>query len=113
MELLISILIGILFASGTYMLLSRRLLRIVFGTSLLSHGTLLFLMTSGALQRGSAPILGGLFHVYVDPVPQVLLLTAIVINFAVTAFCLVLAYRTCQDTGTDDVDQLSGKEEQN
>lgn len=111
MELLISILVGVLVACGTYMLLSRKLLRIVLGTSLLSHGTLLFLMTSGELQRGSAPILGGFFKIYVDPIPQVLLLTAIVINFAVTAFCLVLAYRTYQATGTDDIDQLLGKED--
>jgi len=110
MELLIALLIGILFSAGTYMILSRRLLRIVFGTSLLSNGTLLFLMTSGKLQRGESPILGKLSATYADPLPQAMILTAIVISFATTAFCLVLAYRTFQEMESDDVDDLLGKE---
>ena len=56
MELLISILIGILFAIGTYMMLSRKLLRIIIGSAFMSHGTLLMLMTVGKLKRGAPPI---------------------------------------------------------
>lgn len=111
MELLIAILIGILFTAGTYMILSRRLLRIVFGTALLGNGSLLFLMTSGKLQRGESPILNKLFSMYADPLPQAMILTAIVISFATTAFCLVLAYRTYQETGSDDVRNLLGEED--
>lgn len=111
METLISVLIGILFAAGTYMTLSRRLLRIVFGTSLLSNGTLLFLMVTGKLQRGESPILAGSAKSYADPLPQAMILTAIVINFAITAFFLVLCFRTCQTHGSDDVDDLTGEEE--
>lgn len=112
METLISILIGILFATGTYMVLCRRLLRVVFGTSLLSNGTLLFLMVSGKLQRGESPILGTGAKIYADPLPQAMILTAIVINFAITAFFLVLCYRTYQNHGSDDVDDLTGREEE-
>ena len=113
MELLIAILIGILFACGIYLLLARRLLPIILGTNLLTYGALLFLITSGKLKRGNPPILtqGITNYNYVDPLPQALILTAIVINFAVTAYCLVLAYRTYQDTGTDDVEKLRGVNE--
>lgn len=111
MELLVAILIAILFATGTYMVLCRRFLRVIFGTGLLTHGTLLFLMTSGKLERGAAPILIDGVETYTDPIPQALILTAIVINFAVTAFALVLAYRLYQDTGADDLLDLTGLEE--
>ena len=72
MELLISILIGILFAIGTYMMLSRKLLRIIIGSAFMSHGTLLMLMTVGKLKRGAPPIVvnGVENPVYVDPIPQ-------------------------------------------
>lgn len=113
MELLISILTGILFAAGIYLILSRRLLPVILGTNLLTYSALLFLITSGKLKRGNPPILteGITNYNYVDPLPQALILTAIVINFAVTAYCLVLAYRTYQDTGTDDLENLRGVNE--
>lgn len=110
MELLISILIGILFAVGVYMMLSRKLLRVIVGSAFLSHGTLLMLMTVGKLKNGAPPILvdGVENATYVDPIPQALILTAIVIGFATTAFGLVLAYRCYQELGTDDTEQMRG-----
>lgn len=110
MELLISILIGILFAVGVYMMLSRKLLRIIVGSAFLSHGTLLMLMTVGKLKNGAPPIQvdGVVDPAYVDPIPQALILTAIVIGFATTAFGLVLAYRCYQELGTDDTEQMRG-----
>ena len=110
MEVLISILIGILFAVGVYMMLSRKLLRIIVGSAFLSHGTLLMLMTVGKLKNGAPPIQvdGVLDPSYVDPIPQALILTAIVIGFATTAFGLVLAYRCYQELGTDDTEQMRG-----
>ncbi len=110
MELLISILIGILFAVGVYMMLSRKLLRIIIGSAFLSHGTLLMLMTVGKLKTGAPPIIvdGVADPTYVDPIPQALILTAIVIGFATTAFGLVLAYRCYQELGTDDTEQMRG-----
>jgi multicomponent Na+:H+ antiporter subunit C len=109
MELIAAILIAILFAVGIYMILERRLLRVVLGTCLMSHGVLLFLITAGNLKRGLSPIIEGETlppEAYVDPVPQALILTAIVIGFATTAFALVLAYKMRARLGTDDLEQL-------
>lgn len=111
MEVLMSIVVGILFSAATYLMLSRSLLRIIIGTGLLSHGTHLLLLTMGGLKKGAAPLLGEHAQSYVDPLPQALILTAIVISFGVTAFFLVLAYRSYQELGTDDMDQLRGNDQ--
>ena len=107
MELWLTLAIGVLFATGTYLVLRRSLLKVVIGFSLISHGTNLLLLTAGKLKRGAVPILvEGDPGPYVDPLPQALILTAIVISFAVTAFMLALVYRTYQSLGTDDLDCL-------
>ncbi|MEN8701468.1 Na(+)/H(+) antiporter subunit C [Bacillus infantis] len=110
MEILMSVLIGILFMTATYLMLSKSLLRIIIGTGLLSHGAHLLLITMGGLKRGDPPLLGEHAKNYVDPIPQALILTAIVISFGVTAFFLVMAYRAYQELGTDNMDRLRGKE---
>jgi multicomponent Na+:H+ antiporter subunit C len=110
MEILMAVLIGILFMSATYLMLSKSLLRIIIGTGLLSHGAHLLILTMGGLKRGAAPLLGEHAKDYVDPVPQALILTAIVIGFGVTSFFLVLAYRAYQELGTDNMDRLRGTE---
>ncbi|MCH1625505.1 Na(+)/H(+) antiporter subunit C [Fredinandcohnia quinoae] len=110
MEVLISIVIGILFAAATYLMLSKSLIRIIIGTGLLSHGAHLLILTMGGLKQGSAPVLVKGTEQYVDPLPQALILTAIVISFGVTAFFLVLAYRAYQELGTDNMDLLKGSD---
>ncbi len=110
MEILMSILIGFLFASAVYLMLSKSLLRIIIGTGLLSHGAHLMLLTMSGLKRGTVPLLGEQASAYTDPIPQALILTAIVISFGVTAFFLVLAYRAYQELGTDQMDQMRGNE---
>lgn len=110
MEILMAVLIGILFMSATYLMLSKSLLRIIIGTGLLSHGAHLLILTMGGLKRGAAPLLGQHAKDYVDPIPQALILTAIVISFGVTSFFLVLAYRAYQELGTDNMDRLRGTE---
>lgn len=105
-----AIVVGILFAIGTYLILSKTLLRIVLGTSIISHGVNLLLLTMGGLKKGGPPLLGLRELSFTDPLPQALLLTAIVINFATTAFILVLSYRTYKVLRTDDVEQLRGYE---
>ncbi|WP_335870349.1 Na(+)/H(+) antiporter subunit C [Bacillus sp. 2205SS5-2] len=110
MEILMSIVIGILFMSATYLILSKSLLRIIIGTGLLSHGAHLLILTMGGLKEGAAPLLGEHAPSYVDPLPQALILTAIVISFGVTSFFLVLAYRAYQEIGTDNMDQMRGNE---
>jgi multicomponent Na+:H+ antiporter subunit C len=107
MELWLTLAIGVLFATGTYLVLRRSLLKVVIGFSLISHGTNLLLLTTGKLKRGDVPILRESYPgPYTDPLPQALILTAIVISFAVTAFMLALVYRTYQALGTDDLDRL-------
>jgi multicomponent Na+:H+ antiporter subunit C len=110
MEILMAIVAGVLFMAATYLMLSKSLLRIIIGTGLLSHGAHLLILTMGGLKKGAAPLLGEEASSYVDPLPQALILTAIVISFGVTSFLLVLAYRAYQELGSDDMDQLRGND---
>ncbi|MDQ0857658.1 Na(+)/H(+) antiporter subunit C [Bacillus sp. V2I10] len=110
MEILMAIVAGLLFMAATYLMLSKSLLRIIIGTGLLSHGAHLLILTMGGLKKGAAPLLGEEASSYVDPLPQALILTAIVISFGVTSFLLVLAYRAYQELGSDDMDQLRGND---
>ncbi len=105
-----SVLIGILFTAATYLILSKSLIRVIVGTGLLSHGAHLLILTMGGLKHGAAPIIVEGTKNYVDPLPQALILTAIVISFGVTSFILVLAYRAYQELGTDNMDNLRGND---
>ena len=110
MELLLAVTSGALYASGIYLMLRRRLAQLIIGLGLLSNGTNLLIFTAGGLTRGKPPVLAEgtttLVEPYADPVPQALVLTAIVIGFGLLAFSLVLAHRVHATTGTDDVDQV-------
>lgn len=108
MDTLITILTGILVTIGTYLLLSKNIIRIILGSAVLSHAVHLLLMTMGGLKRGSVPLLGEEATTYTDALPQALILTAIVINFAVTALFLVLAYRIYEEMNTDNLYMLRG-----
>ena len=108
MELLISLLVGFLFASAVYLMLSRNILRIIVGTGLISHSAHLLLMTMGGLKRGATPFLDQGATVYTDPLPHALILTSIVISFGVTAFLLVLAYRAYKEIGSEDINDYRG-----
>jgi multicomponent Na+:H+ antiporter subunit C len=105
-----SILSGILFTCGIYLLLQKQLLRIIIGTALLSHGAHLFILTMGGLGIGAPPILKESVQIYRDPLPQALILTSIVISFGVTSFLLVLAYKTYKTNQTDNIEELRGTE---
>jgi len=109
METLMIILSGILITIATYLILSKNLIQIIIGLSILTHAGHLLLMTMGGLKKGSVPLLGEGAAVYVDPLPQALILTSIVINFGVTAFFLVLTYRTYEELGTDNLFELRGR----
>ena len=110
MEIIISILAGVLFATAIYNILQKQLLRIVIGTTLLSHGAHLFIFTMGKLKKGQPPVLTEGISDYTDPLPQALILTSIVISFGVTSLLLVLAYRTTQENNTDNMELLRGNE---
>jgi len=111
MELAMAITTGLLFSVAVYLISSRSVLRIILGTSLLTHGVHLLIMNMAGLKRGSAPLISEDTMSYTDPLPQALILTSIVINFGVTAFFLVLAYRANQTLGTDDLEKLRGGDE--
>ncbi len=104
MSLVLALSTAILFSLGTWLLLQRRLSRIIIGLGLIGHGANLLLLLSGR-RRGVAPFIGTIEGRQVaDPMPQALALTAIVISFGVSAFLLALAYRSWQLTGDDLVE---------
>ena len=110
MEFLLALASGVLYAAGIYLMLRRRLAQLIIGIGLLSNGTNLLIFTAGGLTRGRPPVVPdgaqSLVEPYADPVPQALVLTAIVIGFGLLAFTLVLAHRVHATVGTDDVDDV-------
>lgn len=93
---------AVLFGLGTFLLLQRRLSRLIIGLGLLAHGANILLLIS-AEERGR-PVFPDSSEPFADPLPQALALTAIVISFGVTAFLLALAWRSVELTGDDLVE---------
>jgi multicomponent K+:H+ antiporter subunit C len=108
MEIVFAAAIGVLAGSGVWLLLRPRTFQVLMGLTLLSYATNLFIFGMGRLKADSAPIIAANGTVdpalYADPVPQALVLTAIVIGFAATALLLVLILALRALTGTDHVD---------
>lgn len=112
MNSMMAILIGLLFSAGLYMMMRRSIVKVIIGVVLISHSVNLLIFTAARLRRLAPPVIpeGALRAPLpiVDPVPQALILTAIVISFGVLAFAVVLIHRTWTTAGTDDLDQLDG-----
>ena len=110
MEILLALASGVLYSAGIYLMLRRRLAQLIIGLGLLSNGTNLLIFTAGGLTRARPPVVPDgadlLVPPYADPVPQALVLTAIVIGFGLLAFSLVLAHRVHATIDSDDVDEL-------
>ena len=110
MEAVLALTIGILYAAGVYMMLRRSLFKLILGLVLLAHGANLLIFASAGVTRAVPPIIPAdqetLVEPAADPLPQALILTAIVISFGVVAFALVLFHRTFQVIGTDDSDAM-------
>jgi len=107
MHLLTIIMVSILFGSGIYLILQRGFVRVLFGFSLLTHATNLFVLAmSGEPGNKASPIIADGVTSYVDPLPQALILTAIVIGFGVTAFLVILLYRLFKDSDTADIKDM-------
>ena len=108
MELILSLAIGTLTGSGIWLMLRPRSFQVIIGLCLLGYGVNLFILAMGRLYVGAAPIMprGGFVDptAYADPLPQSLVLTAIVIGFATTALFLVVMIAARGITGTDHVD---------
>lgn len=103
MEGIYAFCVGTLTTCGIYLTLRGRTFSVVLGLTMLSYAVNLFLFASGRLSIDNAVILGE-SEIYADPLPQALVLTAIVIGFAMTAFVLILAMRARADLGNDHVD---------
>ncbi|HLV25798.1 MAG TPA: Na+/H+ antiporter subunit C [Gemmatimonadales bacterium] len=106
MENLMAVGIGTLVACGVFLILRARTFPVILGLTLLSYAVNLFLVSMGRLQGGAPPIVVEGTERYVDPLPQALVLTAIVIGFGMTAFIVVLSLGARFATGSDHVDGL-------
>ncbi len=117
METGVVILIGLFFSVAIYLMLSKQLVRMLIGIAVLGNSVNLLLFTNGRLTREVPPLIPE--HLYVpdeaiaNPLPQALVLTAIVISFSFFAFLMVLAYRTYQELGTDGVNEMRLAEPEN
>ncbi len=110
MEIVLAIVIGVLYASGIYLIMRRSIAKLIIGLALLSHGANLLIFTAAGLTKGRPPLIAegeeAAAMPVADPLPQALILTAIVIGFSVLAFALVLFHRAFQTIGTDDLDNM-------
>ena len=104
MELLLSSALGIVTACGIYLMLRGRTFSVVLGLSLLGYAVNLFIFAMGRLVAGRPPVIAEQALSYADPIPQALVLTAIVIGFGMTGFIVELALRTRHETQSDHVD---------
>jgi multicomponent K+:H+ antiporter subunit C len=108
MELMLALLVGVFVGTGVYLMLRARSFDVILGLTLLSYAVNVFIFFMGRWQVGKPPIidkaLGPTLQNYADPLPQALVLTAIVISFAMTALMLVIALRARAETGSDHVD---------
>ena len=102
-----AVIVGVLVASGTYLILQRGLVRITLGFVLLGHAANVLLLASGGIARRGAPVIGQASEPAADPLPQAFALTAIVITFGITAFLLALAFRSRDVLGDDDTETRS------
>ena len=116
MEIILAVIIGLLYASGIYLMLRRSLIKLVIGIVLLGNGVNLLIFLLGGLVKGRPPIIAPTAEMigalYADPLPQALILTAIVISFGLQAFAIVLIKRAYIVVGTDDLDQMHTTEEE-
>jgi multicomponent Na+:H+ antiporter subunit C len=115
MEVILAVVIGALFAAGLYMMMRRSFVKLVIGLALLSYAASLLIFTVNGVTRGAPPLVAEgqttPAEPFADPLPQALILTAIVIGFGVQAFALVLFKRTYQSTNTDDLDRITSTEQ--
>jgi multicomponent Na+:H+ antiporter subunit C len=110
MYVVLAVLIGALFAAAIYLMLRRSMVKLIVGLSLLTNATNLLILTVGGLTRARPPLVpvGATRpdEPFADPIPQALILTAIVIGFGVLAFMMALAYRTYHVVGSEDLDDM-------
>ncbi len=110
MEIYMALLVGVFFSVAVYLFLSRHIIRMLLGAAILGNAVNLLIFTSGRLTPEAPPIIAtgpaGTAEIMANPLPQALILTAIVISFSFFAFLLVLTYRAYQELDTDDTDEM-------
>src|SRR5690606_28430231 len=115
MEIVLAIMIGVLYAAGIYMIRRRSMVKLILGIILLGNGANLLIFLLGRITKGSPPLIPGDLYTfseaYADPIPQALILTAIVISFGLQSFAIVLIKRAHKVVGTDDLDDLNAKDQ--
>ncbi len=104
MEVIMALAVGLMFACGTWLVLRRRTFSIVLGVTLLAYAVNLMLFLAGRIGAASPPLVIGDATDLADPLPQALVLTAIVIGFGMTAFFVALSLHALGQAGTDEVD---------
>lgn len=107
MEYLVASGVGVMTAAGIYLILRRHTFPVIIGLALLSYAVNVFIFSMGRLAINQPPIIVKGVSEYVDPLPQALVLTAIVISFGMTALIVVLALRGFLETGSDGVDDTA------
>lgn len=114
MKYLLILFILLLLTSGFYLLLRRSIVKIIFGITVLSHAANLIIFSVTNLSKAAPPIISdnvnGITAPYADPIPQAIILTSIVISFALTAFSLVLIKKIYLTSGTEDVDTVNSSD---
>jgi multicomponent Na+:H+ antiporter subunit C len=115
MEIVLAAVTGGLYAAGLYLMLRRSVVRLVIGLSLIGHAANLLIFSAAGMTRARPPIVPeGAARPdvpFADPVPQALILTSIVLGFAILAFAMVLVKRAYQTVGTDDLDAMRSTDE--
>lgn len=111
METLLAFVIGGLYAAGLYLMMRRSVVKLLIGLAMLTNAANLLIFTAAGLTRGKPPLVqgnaGSPEAPFADPVPQALVLTAIVIGFGILAFAAALVHRAYQTVGSDDLDDLN------
>ncbi len=107
MEIVMCAVVALFYAASIYLMLSRHMIRILLGVSIFGNAVNLTIFTAGRLTEAAPPVLSALTDAEpANPLPQALILTAIVISFSIFAFLLVLGMRAYQTLGTDDVHRM-------
>ncbi|MBN1301948.1 MAG: Na+/H+ antiporter subunit C [Melioribacteraceae bacterium] len=115
MNLMMAVLVAVLYTGGIYMILRRSMVKVILGLIFLGHAANLLIFTIGNLTKGKPAFVPegmlSLDEPFADPLPQALILTAIVIGFGVQAFAIILFKRAYKTVGSDDIDQLNHTDE--
>ena len=109
MEILLVFIIGLLYSAGLYMILRRSLVKVIIGLIFLGHAANMLIFTVGKITKGMPAFIaenGSTPDQFADPLPQALILTAIVIGFGIQAFAIVLFKRAYKTVGTDNLDEM-------